>query len=168
MDVTKKIYINYEQMQGHVLELARQLYIDQWLPDYIVGITRGGLLPAALLSQYTGIPMHALKVTLRDGVEEDCDHNAWMSEDAYAGKNILVIDDINDSGTTIAWIKSDWTAGCLPNEGKWAEIYGGNVRFAVIVNNLASTEMVDYHSMEINKSEDPSWIVFPTEEWWNK
>jgi hypothetical protein len=40
------------------------------------------------------------------------------------------------------------------------------VRFAVIVNNISSEFEVDYYNIEINKMEDPAWIVFPHEEWW--
>jgi len=179
----KKIYINHNQLQGHVLELIRQIHIDGWKPDYVVGITRGGLLPAVLISQYLSLPMHAIKVSLRDGQPDDCESKLWMAEDAVGyisfydrtenvasnpadRKNILIVDDINDSGATIAWIKNDWQGGCLPNDAVWDDVWGNNVRVAVVVNNLASSQEVDYSSMEINKEEDPSWIVFPVENWW--
>lgn len=180
--MTKKIYISYDQLKGHVQDIIRQINLDGWKPDYIVGITRGGLLPAVMISQYLDVPMHTLKVSLRDGQEEDCDHNCWMAEDAFgyehnatfsgisnqdARLNILIVDDINDSGATIAWIKKDWTSGCLPNDPSWDSVWGNNVRFATVVNNLASMEDVTYHSMEVNKAEDPCWIVFPVEDWWH-
>jgi hypothetical protein len=43
-----------------------------------------------------------------------------------------------------------------------------NVRFAVLMDNLASecNVSMSYIGTEIDKSEDPSWIVFPWEEWW--
>lgn len=171
MDMIKKIYINYDQMHGHVNEILRQINDDQWKPDYIVGLVRGGLLPAVLISQYLNVPMYTLKVSFRDGSAVDCETNAWMAEDAFgyaeSRKNILVVDDINDSGATIGWIKSDWPAGCHPTDSVWTnEIWGNNVRFATVVNNIASSEDVTYSSMEINKEEDPSWIVFPFENWW--
>jgi len=53
----KKVYYSWKDVQGAVLEIARQLHQDNWRPDYIVGITRGGLIPANLLSQYTGVKM---------------------------------------------------------------------------------------------------------------
>lgn len=174
--MTKKIHISYDQLKGHVNEIIRQINSDGWTPDYVVGITRGGLLPAVLISQYMDLPMHTIKVSLRDGMEEDCDHNCWMAEDAFGYKsgasdpdarlNILLVDDINDSGATIAWIKNDWASGCLPADPAWNEIWGQNVRFATVVNNLASDEIVSYSSMEVNKAEDPCWIVFPVEDWW--
>ena len=182
----KKIYLDDAKIRSLVLGIIRDITLSDWRPDYIVGIGRGGLTPAVLISHYLNIPMYSLKVSLRDGKEEDCDHNCWMSEDAFgyidmtaredqaersapaSRANILIVDDINDSGATIAWIKKDWPASCLPNDPNWADIWGQNVRFAVLVNNLASSESVNYQGMEINKAEDPSWINFPWEEWWTR
>lgn len=169
----KKIYYTWQQVQGAVLDIARQLQADNWRPDYIVGVTRGGLIPANLLSQYTGIPMETLKVQLRDGGESES--NLWMGEDAFgynredgvpAAKNILVVDDINDQGSTIAWIKEDWRSGCLPNDERWNHVFGQNVRFATLTNNLSSKEDVDYSVWEVNKAEEDCWLVYPWEEFW--
>lgn len=164
-------------MQGHVLDLLRQITNDSWRPDYIVGISRGGLLPATLISQYLNVPLFTLKVTLRDGIEDDCDHNSWMAEDAIGyengefsqlKRNILIVDDINDSGSTINWIKKDWKKSIIYNDLEWESVWYGNVRFAVVVNNSASNERVNYSSMEINKVENPCWIEFPWENFWKK
>ena len=112
----KKVYYSWKDVQGAVLEIARQMHNDDnWRPDYIVGLGRGGLIPATLLSHYTNIPMQTLDVSLRDGGFKVS--NLGMSEDAYEGKNILVVDDINDQGSTIAWIKQDWEASCLLSMG---------------------------------------------------
>ena len=165
--------INWREFDRMCNTLAFSILKSGFKPDYIVGISRGGLPAAVVLSQILEVPMHTLKVTLRDGVEEDCDHNLWMSEDAVGyGKmgcledekaKILIVDDINDSGATYAWIKQDWRSTCLPALTDWDTVFGDNVRFAVLVNNLASKESADYSAMEINKEEDPSWIVFPWE-----
>ena len=188
----KKVYLTWNDIQGGVLDITRQLQKDNWRPDYVVGLTRGGLIPAVMLSQYLGVPCETLKVSLRDGGE--CESNLWMAEDAFGyvpkeergtvhievsmlpiredssdparRKNILIVDDINDTGATIAWIKEDWRSGCLPNSHAWLNIWNNNVRFAVITNNLASKEEVDYSANEINKAEEDCWMVYPWEEFW--
>jgi len=65
---------------------------------------------------------------------------------------VLVIDDINDTGATISAIKDVWGTD--------------TVTYAVLINNEASTEDVDYSSMDINKHEENVWQVFPWEDWW--
>ena len=153
--------------------LCRQLHKDNWRPDYIVGLTRGGLIPATMISQYTGIPMHTLNVSLRDTGEAES--NLWMAEDAFGYEkdpvNILIVDDINDSGDTLNWIRNDWQSSCSPKDSKWnTSIWGHNVRIAVLYDNLASKSVttVTYSSVEINKRERPEWIVFPWENWWEQ
>ena len=161
----KKVYYTWQQVQGAVLDISRQMFNHNWVPDYIVGITRGGLIPANLLSQYTGIKMHTLNVSLRDG--DGGESNLWMAEDAFKNKKILIVDDINDTGATINWIKEDWPSGCFPDNEKWKHIWGDNVRFAVLTHNQASDfKDPDYSVWTVNKAEDDCWLVYPWEEFW--
>jgi hypoxanthine phosphoribosyltransferase len=163
----KKIYYSWSEVQGLSLEIIRQISREGWQPDYVVGLTRGGLVPANLISQYLEVPMECLKVSLRDGVNPE--HNLWMAEDAYNGKKILVVDDINDSGATLKWIINDWEDFHPSKREPWKTIWNDSVRFAVLVNNEASEyKRIDYSSVDINKVEEPSWIVFPWEDWWQK
>ena len=138
------------------------MYADNWRPDYIVGLTRGGNVPATIISNWTNISCHALKISFRDQTETES--NCWMSEDAYNGKKILVIDDINDTGETLNHLQQDWQSNCLPDDMKWDMIWGDSVRFATLTENLASSfGQVTYYSHEINKAEDDVWLVYPWE-----
>jgi len=161
----KKIYYNWQQVQGACLDIARQMSNHYWRPDYIVGIGRGGLIPANLLSQYTGIKMNSLDISLRDG--GDCVSNCGMSEDAFEGKKILIVDDINDQGSTVAWIKEDWQSNALPSHPNWSTIWGDTVRFAFLTHNISSQfKDPDYHVWTVNKAEEDCWLVYPWEEFW--
>ena len=174
----KKIYYSWSDVEGLALEIIRQVSRDGWRPDYVVGLTRGGLVPANLVSQYLEVPMETLKVSLRDDSTPP-EHNDWMARDAsgdyfdkedpkrFVRRNILIVDDINDSGATLNWIKQDWESA-MPNiESYWTQIWNENVRTAVLVNNEASEyKRIDYSGIDINKAEEDSWIVFPWEDWW--
>lgn len=151
--IKKKIYtwLDVEKMCSQLLV---QLYNSNWRPDYIVGITRGGNVPATILSNMTGIRCEAVKVALRDGESgKTGDSIAWMADDAKLGKNILVVDDINDTGATFEWLSKDWGLNG-----------GDNVRFATLTENLSSEfDGVDYYCDEVNKAEEDVWLVYPWE-----
>ena len=182
-----KLVIDYKQFTGYVSKICRDIVTSDWKPDYIVGITRGGLFPSVMMSHYLNVPLQTLKVSLRDNI--DAESNCWMAEDALGyipteerkanggwsslpvkRKNILIVDDINDQGSTLNWIMSDWQTSCLPGNEGWKDVWNNNVRFAVIVDNLASKcdVKMDYVGLEINKAENDVWVDFPYEDWWAK
>lgn len=193
-----KLIISQSELNGLVNKICRDILVSDWRPDYIVGITRGGLVPAVMISQYLNVSMHTLNVSLRDASEGES--NLWMAEDALgpnsrerfienpvdvAGileaasdlleqgstyKNILIVDDINDTGSTFNWIINDWKSSCFPNDPSWEEVWNNNVKFAVLVDNQASkcNVKMDYSGMEINKAENDVWVDFPWEDWWTK
>ena len=165
MNIPKKYY-TWSDTDRAAQSIIMQMYKDEWRPDYIVGLTRGGLPLAVLISHMASIRMETLKVKLRDldDNEDGCESNCWMAEDAYEGKNILIVDDINDTGATFDWITKDWPAGCLPNDPSWNNVFGNNVRFAAMTENLSSNfELVKYHWDEVNKAEEDVWLVYPYE-----
>lgn len=181
-----KLVINFKDYKNLINKICRDIATSDWTPDYVVGITRGGLFPAVMISQWFNIPCETLKVQLRDG--SVCESNLWMAEEAFGyipkdfqegidkrsdptfKKNILIVDDINDSGATLNWIMDDWKSGCLPVDEAWSNVWNNNVKFATIVDNLASKCKVsmDFVGMEINKAENDIWVEFPYEEWWTK
>jgi hypoxanthine phosphoribosyltransferase len=179
--------ISIGEVKNAVQEILRQMHLDNFRPDYVVGITRGGLLPAVMISHYLKVPMHSLDISLRDNVQQGPESNCWMSVDAFGAlsseeieitksrwdvakrKKILIVEDINDSGATLNWLKEDWEAGCFPTETcSWETVWHKTVKFSTIVDNESSSfKDVDYTYETINKLETPDiWLDFPWESWW--
>ena len=177
----KLITYNWDKVNRAVQDIAMGMYKDNWRPDYIVGVTRGGLVPAVMLSHMTDIPMHTLCVQLAtDGLEENTESNCWMSEDAFGyvskdgdntiytpnsssfnKKKILIIDDINRGGDALNWIMKDWQSSCLPNDPNWDTVWHENVRFAALLSDPNSIVDTDYYSAEL--PEEETWVEFPWE-----
>ena len=155
----------WEGVQEAVSSIAMQMYKDEWRPDYIVGITRGGLIPAVLLSHTTEIPMKTLCVQLEsDGLDENTERNALMARDALKdNKKILIIDDINRGGDAIRWIMDDWQDAVGMVGDYESEAWHNSVRFASLIDNPNSQVSMDYCSSEIDLDEEDAWVEFPWE-----
>lgn len=153
-DDMNKVYYTGNHIKGFLLEIIRQMSASGYKPDYIAAINRGGVNPGVKLSHYLNVPLYVL--------HKD-ESNLWMVDDALEGKNILVIDDINDTGKTWMELQQDWACS---NTVDWDKIWHNNVKYAVCIENTASISTADFVGLEINKIENPEWCVFPWEEWW--
>lgn len=145
---TPSIYISYSKLESLVKTVCDKIETSGWQPSMIVGVTRGGLLPAVILSHHFNVPCKTLDVSFRDNP------NAVVPVElirVLENHQVLVVDDINDSGTTINSISQYMPIG---------------TRYAVLIDNQASqcTIKVDYCGANIDKSKDDVWIVFPYEQ----
>jgi uncharacterized protein len=163
-----KSKIRWDEFQFQIGKICREIANSGWRPDLVVGLTRGGLLPAVMISHYFNVKMNSLDISLRDG--GDCTSNLGLSLDAFDGMNILVVDDINDTGATFNWLINDWQDSSHPESDVWKNVWNNNVKFAVVVDNLSSKcdVKMDFWGIEVNKAEDDVWIDFPYENFWMK
>ncbi|MBB5686590.1 phosphoribosyltransferase [Sphingobium boeckii] len=145
--------IPYEDFVKDVRVIAAAVKADGWAPDFLIGIGRGGLVPGAYLSHATGINLlsvdHSAKIY---GFGDRL--LAELARQSGEGKRLLVVDDINDSGKTIRYLRE-----AMDGAGGVSE----NVRFAVLLNNIRSPAKVDYCSRTIDRHTSKDWFVFPWE-----
>ena len=147
------LYLPYERFLEEVETLAKAIEADDWTPDFLVGVGRGGLVPAAYLSHRTAIPMLSVDHSSGEAgfADELLDKLAAKIGD---GRNILIVDDINDSGGTIQYLRA-------AIETKTSNPAG--LRVAVLVHNVRSKAKAEYRGSEIDRDRDKRWCVFPWE-----
>lgn len=147
------LYLPYERFLDEVETLALAMEADSWKPDFLIGIGRGGLVPAAYLSHRTGIQM--LSVDHSSGEvgfgDELLDK---LAAKIRSGSNLLIVDDINDSGGTIRYLRAAIEAKIDDPAG---------LRVAVLIHNVRSKAKAEYHGSEIDRDQDKRWYVFPWE-----
>jgi hypoxanthine phosphoribosyltransferase len=136
-----------------VRTLAAILARDDWTPHFIIGIGRGGLVPAVFLSHATGLPM--LSVDYSSHVPDfAAEPLVKLAARSRTGERLLLVDDINDSGRTITALRAALSA---------ARAAPGNVRIATLIDNIRSAERVDYAARAIDRDILKDWFVFPWE-----
>lgn len=146
--------ISHDQFVADVAALAAALAADAgWRPDFLIGVGRGGLVPAVYLSHATGLP--TLSCDLSAGVKDFADDVlVRLAERTRGNAHLLFVDDINDSGRTILLLRERLAAaGAVP----------GSVRFATLLDNIVSTARVEYSARAIDRTHVKDWFVFPWE-----
>ena len=151
-----KIDYSYDRLHRDIQSLHTQIVDSSWIPTVVVGICRGGLLPAILMSYKFNVPMKAFNLSLRDQTLFGPDQATWLPDLVSHGHRILVVDDINDSGATIAWIREHW-------QQVLNSPINNHVRVAVLLDKQTSHERVDYSATTIPPENKDIWWVFPWE-----
>jgi len=146
--------IDHDAFATDVRALAAALSADSdWQPTYLIGIGRGGLVPAVYLSHATGLPTLScdLSSNVKDFADDVLDRLAARTRE---GERLLFIDDINDSGRTIGLLRNKLATGGAVVEA---------VRFATLIDNSVSAQRVDYRARTIDRTVTKDWYVFPWE-----
>lgn len=133
--------------------LAGQIARMDWRPSFLIGIGRGGLVPAVFLSHATGLP--TLSVDYSSQVPDfAAEPLRKLARRTQQDERLLFVDDINDTGRTIVHLRQ-----VLADAGAIA----ANVRFATLIDNVRSLARVDYAARVIDRAVTKDWFVFPWE-----
>lgn len=163
--ISKKRYIDFSEAKGLVGNIARHIQKNNYKIVGVVGIVRGGLPPATMLSHYFGVPLYIIDYSLRDrnNAQHFNNHAVEVIRDAYGtvGQDgyILVVDDINDSGDTF---KAIWN---FIDEELFAP---KGFIYAALLEKCTSKFDCDFYGEILMDEQCNDWIVFPWEEWWQK
>jgi uncharacterized protein len=138
----------WNQIYEMLLSQAQKILAQNYRPDIVIGIARGGLIPARILadlletSEFATIP-----------IEFYIDINQTKSEPTLkqplttivAHKKALVVDDIADSGKSLKLAKTH-----LQDQG------ASEIKTATLYQKPQSTTTPDFYEKQTT-----NWVVFP-------
>ena len=154
---------SYDELHEHCKHLALQVKYSNFVPDYIVGVTRGGLPIATIIShQLDNIPIIPINYSSTKGKGDNVNHpNALPQIERWPGEyvqnkgivlpNLLIVDDICDSGYTLFEICAHYMQA------------GHDLRALAIFYKIHDNPPIkpDYYSVQL--PEDSGWVIFPWE-----
>ena len=160
--LVKKRFLSHDEVQGQVNNIIRHLQKNNINPAAIVGITRGGLTPAVMMSHYFNCPLLVLDYSLRDRDSAVLNDAATKHVIERMGAlietgQIIVVDDINDSGETLKGLK-----GLFHDEF----FSDSNIIYATLLEKSTSKFDCDFYGEMLMDNQCDDWIVFPWEDWW--
>jgi hypoxanthine phosphoribosyltransferase len=130
-------------------DLARKILADGFVPEVVVAIARGGLLPAGSIAYGLGVKnCGALNVEFYTGIGTVLDApevlRPALDTEYLGGRKVLLVDDVADSGRTLALAV------------KMLRERGADMRSVVIYTKPTTIIQPDYSWKETSL-----WIDFP-------
>ncbi|MGK7394733.1 MAG: phosphoribosyltransferase [Candidatus Cyclobacteriaceae bacterium M3_2C_046] len=91
-------------------EISQKLSEFQFPPvELVLGIARGGIIPAGLIAHQLQIPLHYIKVNYRDDQNQPRYQTPVLLDDFNLnwdkGARILLVDDVSVTGNTIHYVR---------------------------------------------------------------
>ena len=144
-----KEYYSIDNLNTDILSIISQVRSANLKIDIILSVNRGGCIPGVYLSHGLKLPHKVIDLQLRDG--NNIPNSNSVKNLKINSKKILIIDDINDTGSTFIHLNR------IINNNNTKKY------FACLINNIGSKFQVEFYGRSINKVEKPSWYVFPWE-----
>jgi uncharacterized protein len=131
--------------------LADKVIESGFVPDYLVGVATGGLFPVGIVAKrLKNKNIHTISVS---SYNKDVKTDMHIQESAhgdFAGKKILIIDEIVETGDTMRAMLDLFTKKHAPQE----------VRTATVAVNVTKTSFYpDFWVLSV----ETHWTVFPWE-----
>ena len=142
MGDVEKISITFDDFKDYIDNIVDKIKEKNVKYNYIIGLTRGGLIPATVISHKLDVPMLASNwatdrkkpsLTLMDILDNP-------------RNKVLLVDEILDSGKTIS---------------SFMDIHG-KTDVAVLIWNKEQDIVPEYYAIGIERSMTPEWFEF----WW--
>jgi hypoxanthine phosphoribosyltransferase len=146
--------LNSKLSWEEVVHLARKLATDikksGFEPDYLIGVTRGGIFPLGFLAQELDVRnILTVSTSSYTGRKQGELRVIYMPEIELTGKRLLLIDEVIETGKTMETLVKRMSERYQPAE----------LRTAVLVlNTVTSRFSPDFKALEARE-----WTIFPWE-----
>jgi len=130
-------------------------------PEFIVGLSRGGLIPATILSHKTDIPLFPVKYSSKSGNGDNKNHDNDLpmlpieyvsgGHDGIQYPTLLVVDDISDSGKTLREVVDFY-------EFNGHKVYTAALYYKELAESPIVPDIIWHTIPEVF-----DWIIFPWE-----
>lgn len=149
---TEHLHVSYEEYGKLGERLAKIIHDSKWEFDQILCIARGGMLIGDQLSRIFDKPLAITSANSYDGdVQGELTISAKIAmATATLGKKVLLVDDLVDSGATLAAIK----------QSVEQQFPGVEIKTGVLWKKSCSTFDPDYYADTV---EENVWIHQPFE-----
>jgi len=141
---------SWEDIENMTKKLGEKIKKSRFKFDWIVGISRGGLVPARLLSDYFDcLKVAIMRVEFYESVgkTKDFPRITQPLQVTVKGKNVLVVDDVADTGRSLVVAKDH-----IKRKG------AKQIKIATLHYKPISIFKPDFYIMKTN-----AWIIYPWE-----
>ncbi len=146
--------VEWRDIEHWSKDIVRKVVESSYEPEIVIGLARGGLVPARLIADYLNIKdLYAVK-TEHWGLTATPDGKAKLAQGLQvdiAGKKILAVDDITDTGQSLK-LAVEHIAKQKP----------AAIKTATLLHITHSNYVPDYYSEEVPE-DNWTWFIFP----WN-
>lgn len=146
-----EIFCSWNFLQQACDMLVQRIQQSGWYPTAVIGLARGGLIPACLLAHKLGVQhLYSIGAT---SYEEQTKGQVKFYQNVtsleVANQHVLIVDDLVDTGDTMQQTRIDVFAN-RPT----------SVRTAVLYVKDNSVFSPDYYAYSVTNN---AWVVFPWE-----
>jgi hypoxanthine phosphoribosyltransferase len=150
MDEVKKVYLTWNDVDKLVSNLTPRLMAYTY--DIIIAITRGGIIPGAIIAERLGVSQ-VLVASVDFFEDEDISWPVFMQfpdDSALRGKTILIVDDIWDRGKQVVTVTER------------VAMAGGH-SYSVVLHYKLHRSIFPDKSPDFFAAETKDWIIYPWE-----
>lgn len=154
MEGFRCMLVSWKNIDSWVYSIIKKMEKSGYRPDVIIGLSRGGLAPARIFSDYLQLKdLYTIK-TEHWGITATPDGQARVTQGlpvSIENKKVLLVDDITDTGQSLS-VAYDYVKSFNPLE----------LKSATLLHITRSRFVPDFYAEEVPE-EKWTWFIFP----WN-